>query len=345
MAPERRTSGRGFKRFDPGPILEEDSQDGDVEMTLDGDDEQREDAQREEPALTDPLHLLDQERLIIAIDFGTTFSSVAYALLPKGMSTEQIRLKDIKCIGAYPGYEPPLGIPDAREDVPTELWYDTGHRQMPTDDHPMGELEEEGSINLFEDTSSSGDDSDDEASEFDDGDRIEQAWEEFNANRATRVGTQYWGFGVQQRLSATDIPKDEARPLSRFKLKLDEKKETLEVRENLAPILKNLRRKKFIQTDHDIFTHYLTHLLRHTKSQLHLHNALYQDTVVEFVLCVPAKWPAKGCRAMQIALTAAVKEVGLNEYASGSVGNLFMISEPEAAAACVLSEADNEIWV
>lgn len=48
---------------------------------------------------------------------------------------------------------------------------------------------------------------------------------------------------------------------------------------------------------------------------------------------------------MQTAMKIAVEECGLGDQANNSVCNLFIISEPEAAAACVLAEHENELYV
>ncbi|KAF2707547.1 Hsp70 family protein-like protein [Pleomassaria siparia CBS 279.74] len=288
----------------------------------------------------DPVSNVKEDRIIIAIDFGTTFSSVAYTVLPKGLSPEKVNVSRVKCIGNYPGYEPPPGIPDVRQDVPTELWYDDRRDRFingaDDDQHPDSENEE----------SSSSDDyvSEGEQSQFED-----DGGSEANAatqHRSTRTipTTQYWGFGVQQRLSMTDIPRNEARPLARFKLNLDRKEETQDIRADLRTILKALCRKKIIKRDTDIYAHYLTHLLRHTKEQLLFSNEIHRDMLTQFVLCVPAKWPMNACRIMQTALEEAVKESGLGEQANCSVHSMFMISEPEAAAECILAETRSELY-
>jgi hypothetical protein len=62
--------------------------------------------------------------LRIAIDFGTTFSSVAYARTPT--SGYHPTLMDITCVSRYPGDHPIPMVTQAwepRQDVPSELWY------------------------------------------------------------------------------------------------------------------------------------------------------------------------------------------------------------------------------
>ena len=74
-------------------------------------------------------HDMDHGRMVIAIDFGTSFTSVAYTVIPRGVLPEDVDISQVKCIGNYPGYEPTPGIQDSREDVPTELWYNHGHTE------------------------------------------------------------------------------------------------------------------------------------------------------------------------------------------------------------------------
>ncbi|KAF1949105.1 hypothetical protein CC80DRAFT_497783 [Byssothecium circinans] len=352
MAPQTRNAHSRMGLIDPGSIFDDLSDDGDVEMTQDepeegdkhkapdGNEEADEDMIFEETA----TGFYETDRLIIAVDFGTTFSSVAYVRLKRDQPTTAITLSDIQCIGEYPGYSPPPGIPSNRWDVPTELWYDPvggGARQ----DHISGGTTAPQDSDGSSEHDSGGEDSlsNDDDSEYEDG-VIETTELEGQVRQPVRPGKQYWGFEVQEQLRMRDIPKKEARPLSRFKLMLDEKWETKEVRDGLKSTLQALKKRKFVKQETDIYTHYLTHLLRHAKQQLELSGILQRDVTVEFVLCVPAKWPSKGCRIMQAAMKEAVNEAGLGDQASDSVANLFMISEPEAAAACVLDGVENEIY-
>ncbi|KAI8933218.1 hypothetical protein NX059_009853 [Plenodomus lindquistii] len=252
----------------------------------------------------DPISNVRDHRLIIAIDFGTTFSSVAYAVLPRGVRPETVLHTQVQCIKNYPGYEPVPGTrPDFREDVPTELWYD---------DDRTGSWRQR-LVNPY--------------------------------NEDTRItAKQYWGYEVWKTLSDMNVPRDEARPLTRIKLNLVPQSDTRFIQSELNLTLKALMASGIINEDTDIYKHFLTHLLNHTKEQLQSSNELQEDTVIEFVLCVPAKWPAAACRDLQSALEGAVKDVSLNKNAEHNVCDLFMISEPEAAAEYILTEAKIELY-
>ncbi|KAK2682221.1 hypothetical protein RAB80_000167 [Fusarium oxysporum f. sp. vasinfectum] len=59
----------------------------------------------------------------------------------------------------------------------------------------------------------------------------------------------------------------------------------------------------------------------------------------EMILCVPAIWTQKACRDMQACLAVAMKRANFTraDLQNKSIDNLFIVSEPEAAAAHMLS--------
>jgi len=339
MTPSTRSSAVMYGHIDLGSesFFKNKDQDPDIEMTIEEDDH----------TVTDE-HDMNHGGIVIAIDFGTTFTSVAYTVVPRGVLPEDVDITQVKCIGNYPGYEPPPGRQDFREDVPTELWYDHGHtgvggqRSLNTSTDGCQSL-------VSDDEVSSSDDyeSEDEESplQFDDSNGVDHLTQ--TQARATALSTakQYWGYEVQQKLNVMNAPQDKARPLTRIKLNLVPKSETDHIRDEIRSTLTALRQQGLINKDTDIYRDYLTHLLNHTKEQLLSSNDLQQDMLIEFVLCVPAKWPVAACQVMQTALEEAVKNVGITRSAENDVCNLFMISEPEAAAECILAEAERELYV
>lgn len=337
--------------FDPGPdpTLEDDPKDvdGDVEMTIEGTGFTELPVDHEKDIMdTDPVSHLHEDRIIIAIDFGTTFSSVAYVVLPKGKTPDSIDEREVESIGNYPSYEPTSEGGVVRHDVPTELWYDDGscEAQIQYQFQDMDEIHQLDSG--YENSCSSEEDCAERVKpqlEISKGTRAKSLTKKGSTERAP--ATQYWGFGVQEKLDMANIPRDEARPLARFKLNLDQNPDTEEIRGDLRILLRSLMRRKIINSAADIYTDYLTHLLKHTKQQLLRSSQLHPSMLVQFVLCVPAKWPVKACRIMQSALEQAVQEVEFSERDKASSRNLFMISEPEAAAEYTLAEARSTIYV
>jgi hypothetical protein len=340
-----------YTRINPGtpPILDYDSQDNDIEMGMDDNEEQvitpAPAADKDNVMKHDIVSNVKKDRIIIAIDFGTTFSSVAYAVLPKKEPPENIDLDSVRCIGNYPGYESVPGVQDNRHDVPTELWYDDGSLDTYRQEIPDSSEEQTPDDENYEYSSSDDEISDHESSHFSENDGLEPSADSSLHGTHTTPSTIYWGYEVQQRLNMTNIHKDEARPLTRIKLNLDQKTETETLRTELRTLLNSLTKKKILRNGNDIYAHYLTRLLQHTKEQLLLEGELKQDMLFQFVLCVPAKWPMRGCRIMQLALEKAVIDTGISEGADRSVHDMFMISEPEAAAECILTEARSEIFV
>jgi hypothetical protein len=293
----------------------------------------------------DLLNDLKEDRIVIAIDFGTTFSSVAYVIIPKGVPPDQVDLRHVRCIGNYPSYQPLPGVLDFRNDVPTELWYDDGSL-----DDPIQNSNDSNTAQVLDDDEAESSSSDDdvwenELCQFEEDDGLGTGRGTQNAHIHPTPVTRYWGYEVQQRLNISNFHSDDARPLTRFKLNLDPNKDTEELCTDIRVTLKTLMKKNIIEKGTDIYSHYLTHLLDHTKQQLLDSNKLSDDMLVQFVLCVPAKWPMRGCRTMQLALEKAVVDVGMGERASRGVLDMFIVSEPEAAAECILAEAGSEILV
>ncbi|EMT64826.1 hypothetical protein FOC4_g10007517 [Fusarium odoratissimum] len=76
----------------------------------------------------------------------------------------------------------------------------------------------------------------------------------------------------------------------------------------------------------------------HTRSQLRRQG--FDDSYEkEMILCVPAIWTQKACRDMQACLAVAMKRANFTraDLQNKSIDNLFIVSEPEAAAAHMLS--------
>lgn len=309
-----------FQTFNPGPVLEDSHSDRDVEMA-------EADSLPEDE--TSAEKSLESERLIIAVDFGTTFSSVAYTTVNKDSARDPLRLVDIKCISSYPDNRHVTnnhGLESSREDVPTELWYNLGVLKggRPSTSHTSGTHSVP--------TGDSEADSELDGEYTDDDDRGHYPL--------------LWGFGVQKYLRKMDIPKDGTTRLTCFKLMLDkERSQTATVRDEILPVLKKLKKSKVVRDVENLIKDYLEQLFIHTKDELQGLKLLKDNTTIELVLCVPAVWPSKACRIMQAAMLEAVQLSGLGTWTNNTLDNLFIISEPEAAAACVLAEDNNDIYV
>lgn len=241
------------------------------------------------------------DRLIISTDFGTTFSCVAFA------STK-------KDIGIVRGYATdPMSIQKKpRFDVPTESWYPTKAK--------LEELMIERNADI-----------DEPMLRFDDEDDSDDDFNDAQGKSGLQPNFMYWGYEVQDKLSEPDLDKKQYNCITRSKLLLDTSYETKKIREELKPVLKTLKARKYIKADEDVIAQYLEQLFSHAKRYLKDIRRLKATTVVEHVLCVPVIWSPSACRKMQSAMEIAIQQTEL-----GSINNLFLVSEPEAAAAYVL---------
>jgi hypothetical protein len=270
-------------------------------------------------------------RFIVAIDFGTTFSSVSFLALPKDIGTNDelnshMYLDKIQSIVNYPD-EPRHGFQARRKEVPTEIWYPKkaylDQTLLVARNQPR-ELATKDGFNDDQEQNKEQDPAQDAKMETDDADDEE--------NKDT-----FWGYEVQTQLRFPDTNRNQNRRMSRFKLLLDASAFTERVRQDLAPNLHELKRRKIIKNDEDVIADYLKYLFSHAKDELVQAHGFSDACPVEFVLCVPPIWTPKASRTMQRNMERAINESGFGRVVNDSVDNLFIVSEPEAAAAYVLA--------
>ncbi|KAF5857425.1 hypothetical protein ETB97_005772 [Aspergillus alliaceus] len=291
-------------------------------------------------ALTDLTSEADpssSRRFVVALDFGTTFSSVS-VICVNGQREEsvELHLSQVWSVSGFP--DAPSSFSANRVDVPTQCLYPRGtpHRDPIT--HLMMTYDGTESTNNYE--GSRGRDvegitdnlggytmSDDNELDFMDID--------------TQLGDYYWGYEVHKIVRELD-DEDERRAqgIHRFKLLLDTSELTSNVRKELIPTLDMLLEKNIIsdKRETDIIADYLKRLFDHTKVKMREKHLYTEGETVEFVLCIPAIWTRKACRKMQMAMTAALHRTGFITEQFHDVDNLFIVHEPEAAAAYVLAQ-------
>lgn len=291
---------------------------------------------------------VSMRRLIMAVDFGTTYSAIAYVALEPGETGDYLDPARIHTIQNYPA-DVTFGSldDDMRSEVPTEVIYpldrdfrkkeglDTQETEAPQSDVPTP------GTGL---TEAHGDPGDPLAifggHRDDDSDRM--SIDETTSFR--------WGYETHEAWgrSATHVdPKN--RPLARFKLLLDSSPRTQTIRDELNVTLQELKKKKVIKDSLDVIADFLTCLLRHAKSELENAGLFVDDYKLETILCVPAIWSQKACRDMQTAMAKAMGRAGFQgvDVKNNSIENLFIVSEPEAAAAFVLGNSRDimVIWL
>lgn len=291
------------------------------------------------------------KRLVIAVDFGTTYSAVSYVALGEDESGHHLARDRIRSIQNFPNdWDVGESGDGMKSEVPTEVIYplDCDFRKKerlgdPSEREEQGhEYESAAEAHTFPRELLAA-----QAAGFDGlGDNGlavfgQQAIDDNDPMSIDDDSTSFrWGYGVHEAwgMHATHAdPSNQA--LSRFKLLLDDSQTTQAIRTQLAHTLDHLKTRKIIGRHYDVITDFLTCLMRHTKSELW--SAGFDERYrVEIVLCVPAIWTQKACRVMQVALARAMKQANFDgvHVQNDSIENLFIVSEPEAAAAFVLAQ-------
>lgn len=285
----------------------------------------------------------------VAIDFGTTFSSVSFIALDSAETKKRIHPNQIFSVEQYP-HAPSLYY-EQRKEVPTESWYPRIATRIDFgDDKPVNRSAESTP------TRSSNDDSDpNQHTLIEKSNHIDTLANTLDLDVAEEGEVDdeesreyFWGYAVQKQLQYPDTNRAKTRRIARSKLLLDDSPQTETIRAQLRPSLEHLKRLKIIGRETaitDVIADFLEHLFRHTRVQLIRSHGFHDSCSIEFVLCVPAIWTRKACRKMQIAVAAAISRSGLGKVDNGSVDNLFIVSEPEAAAACVLADSTQRVKV
>ncbi|GFF41245.1 predicted protein [Aspergillus udagawae] len=239
-------------------------------------------------------------QFIVAVDFGTTFSAVAYTVLRPGDERTFVDVHQISCISDYG--DAGESVRGLTMEVPTETCYPLRPRPSQASSGEMMDLDA--------------------------------------AITTAPIDTDQifrWGFSVPEHFKTPDADRSNLRRITRSKLLLDKTDFTRELREQLQITAKELEALEIITNSLDLIVDFLTHLLTHTKAQLIKSHGFDDRDSVEWVLCVPVVWRRRAVRKMQDALIEASRRSLFGRTISNSVENLYIVSEPEAAAAHVLA--------
>ena len=275
------------------------------------------------------------KRVIIAIDLGTTFSTVSYVCIPPG-ADDAVRSAfgpdDVECINSYPDIPWAFGPSSTTQtcvEVPTEIWYNKASS------FELG-LDKTQPAN-----GASSDIENDSAAE-----QVsvitKQAHPQKKKKRKGPTPRDIaWGYGVQSMMQHKDCLANTDAKISKFKLMLDSEDRSIthETREQVNKICSILKRERVITDRTQVISDYLTKLLSHTKARLEATRSLTSDTNLDFVICVPNIWREQALRTMHNVTATAIKSSGLGDLIdSRTIDNLFIVSEPEAAATFVLAD-------
>lgn len=260
---------------------------------------------------------------VVAVDFGTVFSSVAFVSYTHEDQRKDIALNQIELVGDYPDW---VDTNVQIRDVPTELWYpNPGHQADGTNSFMIKEqmADEELYSEPSDDSSSSQSDSESESSTY----HRKAPKPPTSAHTTPEL---FWGYSVAHQLDIAEAF-DSSKRVGRFKLLLHTGPESAKARALLEEICVMLRKNGLIKDDTDLIAHYLEQLFKHTRSRLE-EDGYTEDSKVEFVLCVPAIWKARASRKMQTAMAQAIQRSNFGKLQNKSIEDLFIVSEPEAAA-------------
>ncbi|OJJ45229.1 hypothetical protein ASPZODRAFT_548791 [Penicilliopsis zonata CBS 506.65] len=282
---------------------------------------------------------METKRWLLAIDFGTTFSSLAFAVLHPGDRPLGFTANDVHCITDFPDAQISSG--GKRNEVPSQSWYpmlncasnnktsssssNTTYIDLENSDYDSGfevQSDESGTEDGFSPDTN-----------YRERPAVPQRWRRAFSLEDKR--NYFWGFSVDKELQYGDQERRGHKRISRSKLLLDTSEHTEALRNDLRTTLSNLEESRIIVNDLDVIEDYLTVLLHHAKIELtHRHGLCTEDTI-ELVLCVPVVWTRSACRSMQTSITNAAFRSQLVE--PKGLKEIYVVSEPEAATAQVLS--------
>lgn len=263
------------------------------------------------------------KRFVIGVDYGTTFTSVAYIVRPP--TYDGLHPGDVKTIKNWP-YD---NANSAAEQVPSESWYPASPIERPAIEDQFDTPNEINSQRHREGTSLPWSVGKGEAI-FDEED-IEAAGVDSDESKEF-----LWGYSVSyQRYNAHTI-RNPMRRIEHAKLMLVKTPYTNNERTELRRKLNHLINRRIIRKYgkrsepdvrdvRDVITDFLIKVFQHTKQQLIIHEDYSDCCPVEWVITVPTIWSSEASRVLQFAVEAAIDATGLGRLKDGSVDNLFII--------------------
>lgn len=275
-----------------------------------------------------------RRRFIVGIDYGTTFTSVSYHASRENDPESLIFPNQIGIIRRWP-CDSMKGV---NMQVPTESWYSS----VPQARAPAkGQFENSNSESESENAA---------------GSKVApQARSSVRSADSTldhEASLEFlWGYEVPYQRFREYSTRNSDRHIERAKLMLVSSKHTVKDRQRLRPQLNRLidagiirkfgkREEPDARDAQDIIADFLIPVLRHTHEQLVKFEDFHSSNCsVLFALTVPTIWSSKSSRVLQYALEDAIKITGFGTLGHGSVDNLFVVSEPEAAATYLLGNS------
>lgn len=272
-----------------------------------------------------------EDCLLVAIDYGTTFTSVSFFKFSKEDKDKVVYPADVSTISNWPDDHP-----NAHSlQLPSELYYssapvtrrlDTGTLEpAPLVDISDSESESDPDFEAKSDSdpdfeAESGSDLDSEAPRIDSShlsmtSRVHLRDSTGNSSRTNGKQSEdtWWGFQCPSQLTE-HTSRDPMGHIQRAKLGLLETEYTREGRKQLAPVVEGLVNKGTVRAYggsksnvQDLVADFLTPVLRHTKEQLTELGVYTTETEVHYAVTVPVLYPQQSRVVYQWALEEAVR--------------------------------------
>ncbi|TGO62414.1 hypothetical protein BOTNAR_0114g00130 [Botryotinia narcissicola] len=285
-------------------------------------------------------HLITpKDKVVVGLDYGTTFTSVSYSILPINCGNMKGSANDVLSVINWPSD----GEDGQRKQVPTESWYSSEPVERHRNDED--EIFDENLFDLSQGQhplllSGIGRDAinEPEDSEMED---------EFSVDFL-------WGYSVPYQIYKANSTRSQRRLVKRAKLMMVGTKNTNEDRKGLRSTLTGLlkegiirRHGKRFKPESDMWdavdpiSDYTVKVLQHTKEQLKNLHGFTDKTPVDFVMTVPTIWSPEASRVLQTSVKAAIQATAFGNPWATTADNIFLISEPEAAATFLLESSED----
>ncbi|KAF7891902.1 hypothetical protein EAF00_008204 [Botryotinia globosa] len=281
-------------------------------------------------------HITPQDKVVIGLDYGTTFTSVSYSIVPINCSNMKGSADNVLSVINWPS-----DVENGdRKQVPTESWYspDPVERHRNDEDEIFDE-------NLFDLSHGlhplllSGAD-----------------WDALNEpEMEDGLSVHFlWGYSVPYQIYKANSTRSQRRLMKRAKLMLVDTEYTNEDRKGLRSTLTGLLKEGIIRrhgkrskTESDMWdavdpiSDYIVKVLQHTKEQLKILHGFTDQTPVDFVMTVPTVWSPEASRVLQTSVKAAIQATTFGNPWVTTADSIFLISEPEAAATFLLERSED----
>ncbi|KAJ8062988.1 hypothetical protein OCU04_008233 [Sclerotinia nivalis] len=279
------------------------------------------------------------DKVVVGLDYGTTFTSVSYSIVPIDNGNMKGSANNIMSVINWPSD----GEDGQRKQVPTESWYSPEPIERHGDDE--NEIFDENLFDSFKGQhpltlcGAGGD----IANDPEDSEMKDELSVDF-----------LWGYEVPYQVYKSNSTRSQRRLVKRAKLMLVETEYTNEDRKGLRGTFTGLLKEGIIRRHGkrsktepnmwdavDPISDYLVKVLQHTKKQLKLLHGFTDQTPVDFVMTVPTVWSPEASRVLQTSVKAAIQATTFGKPWGTTADNIFLISEPEAAATFLLENSED----